>query len=142
MRRGGGGRGWGWGVGGDLNDFRFGTSIGRFSRDGASSTAVKGLNVNSVQHAELCLYVRGSRFTNIFHYYDYCPTYNICLRPSQTVQGNLLAMWMPALPGNPCSSSTCKRTPSRSTTVMGGSVLRATRAVRGMSAARTPVSHN
>ena len=26
-----------------LNDFRFGTSIGRFSSDGAASTAVKGL---------------------------------------------------------------------------------------------------
>ena len=26
-----------------LNDFKFGTSVGRFSRDGAASTAVKGL---------------------------------------------------------------------------------------------------
>ena len=128
--------------GGDPNDLRFGTSVGRFPRYSAASTAVKGLNVNSVQHAELCLYVRGSRFTNIFHYYDYCPAYNICLGPSQTVQGNLLAMRMPALPGNPCSFSTCKRTPSRSTTVTGGSVLRATRAVRATSAAQTLVSHN
>ena len=46
----GGGRG----KGGDPNDLRFGTSIGRFPRYSAASTAVKGLNVNSVQHAELC----------------------------------------------------------------------------------------
>jgi len=31
--------------GGSLNDFKFGTSIGRFSTDGATSWAVKGLSV-------------------------------------------------------------------------------------------------
>ena len=33
----------GWG-GGSLNDFKSGTSVGRFSSDGAASRAVKGLN--------------------------------------------------------------------------------------------------
>ena len=31
------------GVKKSLNDFKFGTSIGRFSSDGAASTAAKGL---------------------------------------------------------------------------------------------------
>ena len=31
-------------TGESLNDFKFGTSVGRFSSDGAASTAVKGLN--------------------------------------------------------------------------------------------------
>ena len=43
-----------------LNDFNFGTLIGRFFvgffflRDGAASTAVKGFNLLSLQRAELC----------------------------------------------------------------------------------------
>ena len=38
--------GWGWGGGGGggrLNDFKFGTFIGRFPSDGSASRAVKGL---------------------------------------------------------------------------------------------------
>ena len=38
------GRGWGGGGGGEgLNDLKFGTFIGRFPSDGATSMAVKGL---------------------------------------------------------------------------------------------------
>ena len=33
------------GRGGGINDFKFGTFIGRFKSDGAASVAVKGLNV-------------------------------------------------------------------------------------------------
>ena len=40
MRPGGGGGG-----GGSLNDFKFGTSSGRFPSDGARNMAVKGLNL-------------------------------------------------------------------------------------------------
>ena len=33
------------GVGGSLNDFKFGTFIGRFGSDGAASMEVKGLSI-------------------------------------------------------------------------------------------------
>ena len=43
----GGGGGRGGGGGGGLNDFKFGTVIGRFPSDGAASMAVKGLKTSS-----------------------------------------------------------------------------------------------
>ena len=48
--------------GGSLNDFKFGTSVGRFTNDGAASRAVKGLNLDESSIASetvigLCLFL-------------------------------------------------------------------------------------
>ena len=48
--------------GGSLNDFKFGTSVGRFTNDGATSRAVKGLNLDESSIASetvigLCLFL-------------------------------------------------------------------------------------
>ena len=58
---GGGGRRGGGGGGGSLNDFKFGTSLGRFSSDGAASRAVIGLSTEDLCLTALCsLWLRSS----------------------------------------------------------------------------------
>ena len=41
----------------DLNDFKLGTFIGRFQRDGAASMAVKGLMLHCRLQNDLCIKV-------------------------------------------------------------------------------------
>ena len=48
-----------------LNDFKFGTSVGRFLIDGAASTAVKGLNM--LQLGFCCKIVSASCGCNLFY---------------------------------------------------------------------------